>query len=336
MEFIISIGLSLAFGLFWMWWFYRQDIYEKEPKRFVALIFGLTMPLSFFAGLFEYSIDQFGGSLSDKQGFWVAALFYLGVVAVVEELAKFAVVFTVALPNKAFNEPMDGIVYAAAAALGFATFENAFYVLGKGPLVLVLRGPVSTLGHVLFSALWGSALGLTLMEPERGRRLRLVATGLILSILAHGTYNILISFSQGFFPGLEWLGLSGVVFLVGLFFVVTYQIGRALNLSAFNPANQARQAIQLLRERRRQIQEQNQASPGSSSAFSPRYAPNPNRYRLKGQSLAGRPESSPPNPAGIICPNCGASNLVSPPPTHCYNCGYDLEKSETPANKEGL
>src|SRR5438105_3125703 len=135
-----------------MWWFYRQDVYDKEPKQFVALIFVLSMPFSLLAGLLEYTLDQGRGELSERSGFMVAALFYLGVVAVIEELAKFFVVFTVAYPNRAFDEPMDGIVYGAAAALGFASFENVFYVLDKGPLVLLLRGPFSTLGHVLFSA----------------------------------------------------------------------------------------------------------------------------------------------------------------------------------------
>jgi protease PrsW len=331
-EFIISIGLSLTFGLFWMWWFYRRDIYEKEPKRFVAAIFVAAMPLSFLTGLLEYTLDPAGGGLSEQQGFWVAALFNLGVVAVLEELAKFSIVFFIAYPNRTFNESMDGIVYAAAAALGFASFENAFYVLDKGPLILILRGPFSTLGHVLFSALWGSALGLTLHETERSRQVRLIVIGLLLSILAHGCYNILISFSQPIFPGPEWLGLSGVLFLVVLYIVVSNKISQALHLSFFNPANQARQAIQLLRERRRQ----HQASIGiitdpaidSPPPAPPRYAPNPYRYRGPARSLVDPPAASQPEPATTICPHCGAANLLDPAQTNCYNCGGDLAGTE--------
>ncbi len=338
-EFLFSVVLSLGFGLFWMWWYYRQDVYEKEPKRFVALIFLLSMPLSVLAGLLEYTLDKSAGGLSEQQGFVVAVLFNVVIVAGLEELAKFFVVYTVAYPNRAFNESMDGIIYAAAAALGFASFENIFYVLDKGPVVLLLRGPFSTLGHVLFSAMWGSALGMALHEPERGRRIRLIATGLGLSILAHGFYNSLVSLSHPFFPGFEWLALSGVVFLGGLYALVSFRISQALNLSVFNPANQARSAIQRLRERRQQYQAQLTAdrTPGVELPPSPelppplRYAPNPNRYQLRGPSLSGRQPSTQPTRA---CPNCGAANLVDPPADECYNCGYDLTSLKTTKNDE--
>lgn len=330
MEFIVSTVLSLAFGFFWLWWYYRQDIFDKEPKRFVVLIFILSMPLSVLSGLLEYTLDQGSGTYSEQSGFFVAALFYLGVVAVIEELAKFFVVFTVAYPNKAFNEPMDGIVYAAAAAVGFASFENVFYVLNKGPLVLLLRGPFSTLGHVLFSALWGAALGLSLNEPSRSRRFRMISTGLILSILAHGTYNILISLSQPFFgTGWEWLSLSGIIFLFGLYVVVATKISYALRVSVFNPANPARLAFQNMLERRlRPRVPVKVVSAPIRESDAPRYAPNPNAYRFQDKPEA----TSVPTPLEPSttrdCPNCGAANLVDETDKNCYNCGQELVQLE--------
>ncbi|HEX2910215.1 MAG TPA: PrsW family intramembrane metalloprotease [Chloroflexia bacterium] len=330
MGFVISVGLSLAFGLFWMWWYYRQDVYDKEPKRFVALIFVLSMPLSVLAGLLEYILDQSLNHVTESGDFLASSLFYFGVVAVLEELAKFFVVFTVAYPNKAFNEPVDGIIYAAAAALGFATFENAFYVLDKGPLVLLLRGPFSTLGHVLFSALWGASLGLARQEVSRRKKVQKVGTGLLQAILAHGAYNSLIAMSYpGFSNGSEWLGLSGILFLVALYFVVSYKIGYALRISAFNPRNSARQAIQRIRERRGasdgEIAGANVPviSSESERESSPRYAPNPFRYRSQGRYA---PESSVETPT-IKCPHCGASNLADEETTRCYNCGRLLNTS---------
>ena len=331
MEFLVSTVLSLAFGFFWLWWYYRQDIFDKEPKRFVILIFVLSMPLSVLSGLLEYTLDQGSNLYSEKSGFLVAALFYLGVVAVIEELAKFFVVFTVAYPNKAFNEPMDGIVYAAAAAVGFASFENVFYVLNKGPLVLLLRGPFSTLGHVLFSALWGAALGLSLTEPSRSRRFRMIATGLVLSILAHGTYNILISLSQPYFgTGLEWLSLSGIIFLFGLYIVVAMKISYALKVSVFNPANPARQAIQNMLERRlRPRVPVKVVAPPVQDLPARRYAPNPNAYRFRDKPASPSPVSSN-NPAIPTrdCPNCGAANLLDETEKNCYNCGQELLQLE--------
>nr|ARR75627.1 PrsW family intramembrane metalloprotease [uncultured bacterium] len=330
MEFIVSTVLSLAFGFFWLWWYYRQDVFDKEPKRFVLLIFILSMPLSVLAGLLEYTLDQGSGLYSEKSGFFVAALFYLGVVAVIEELAKFFVVFTVAYPNKAFNEPMDGIVYAAAAAVGFASFENVFYVLNKGPLVLLLRGPFSTLGHVLFSALWGAALGLSLNEPDRSKRFRMITVGLVLSILAHGAYNILISLSQPVFrQRLGMASLSGIVFLFGLYIVVAMKISYALRVSEFNPANPARQAIQGILERRlrARVPVRVVARPTEELAAR-RYAPNPNAYRF--QDKPNGATAAPTQTATTReCPNCGVANLVDETTKNCYNCGQDLVQLDT-------
>lgn len=334
MEFLVSTVLSLAFGLFWLWWYYRQDIFDKEPKRFVLLIFVLSMPLSVLSGLLEYTLDQGSGTYSEHSGFFVAALFYLGVVAVIEELAKFFVVFTVAYPNKAFNEPMDGIVYAAAAAVGFASFENVFYVLNKGPLILLLRGPFSTLGHVLFSALWGAALGLSLREPSRPKRFRMITAGLVLSILAHGTYNILISLSQPFFgTGWEWLSLSGILFLFGLYVVVAMKISYALRVSEFNPANltgPARQALLSVLERRvRPRVPVRVIAPPERELTAQHYAPNPNAYRFRERISPATGSDSVLKTAGTRkCPNCGAANLVDESEKNCYNCGHELVQHE--------
>jgi RsiW-degrading membrane proteinase PrsW (M82 family) len=329
-ELIFSTVLSLAFGFFWLWWYYRQDVFDKEPKRFVILIFILSMPLSVLAGLLEYTLDQGSGTFSEKSGFFVAALFYLGVVAVIEELAKFFVVFTVAYPNKAFNEPMDGIVYAAAAAVGFASFENVFYVLNKGPLVLLLRGPFSTLGHVLFAAMWGAALGLSLTEPSRRKRFRMIATGLVLSILAHGTYNILISLSQPFFgTSWEWLSLSGIFFLFGLYIVVSMKISYALKVSMFNPANPARVVFHNMLERRVLSRVHARPVPPDRSAVTAtrRYAPNPNAYRFRSKSDSIS-NTAVPTPETRDCPGCGAANLLDEIDKNCYNCGQEIVQLE--------
>ncbi len=257
---VLLLPLAFAPALFWMWWYYRQDVYEKEPKRLLALVFLLAMPFSVLTGLFEYTLDGGKGQLSENPNFVVSALFYLLVVAVVEELAKFIVVATVAYPNREFNEQMDGIIYTVAAALGFASFENVFYLLDQGPLIILLRGPVSTLGHVLFSAMWGAALGLARFEPQRRRRIRMVGRGLVWAILTHGVFDILIALGR--FE--VWLSVSAVLFVVLLYWLVSRQIAYALNLSQFKPHQPAR----LLRH----LQD--------TAAHPPVYVPNPNSYRF--------------------------------------------------------
>jgi len=121
------------------------------------------------------------------------AIGFLLVVGPVEEFAKFFIVRRYAYRDAAFNEPMDGIQYAAAVAIGFATMENIGYALSYGPGILYFRGPWCTLGHILFSAIWGCALGLTRFCPDPRFGKHIIRRGLLLAALAHSVNNILLT-----------------------------------------------------------------------------------------------------------------------------------------------
>jgi RsiW-degrading membrane proteinase PrsW (M82 family) len=272
MNILLIIALSLTPALFWMWWYYRKDVYDKEPMRLLGLVFILAVPLSILCGLLEFAID--GGTearFSAKSGLLVAVIFYVGVVGVIEETAKLFVVYTLVYRRKEFNEPMDGIIYAAASALGFATLENIFYMIDQGLYLILLRGPVSTLGHILFSGMWGAALGLAKFEENPARRRGMVLRGLLLAIVTHGVFDVLISLGV-FFEDQSWLSLLVLPFLALLYYIGSRQIAHALNLSDFNPRN----AFQRLRESHHAIpvpfEEQ-------------RYVSNPNAYRFRGRPL---------------------------------------------------
>ena len=87
---------------------------------------------------------------------------------------KFTIVRRFAYLHTEFDEPMDGIVYAAAAALGLATLENVLYVfsayLTSPPLrssTVIARAIFSVPGHALFAGVWGYALGQARSRPPR-------------------------------------------------------------------------------------------------------------------------------------------------------------------------
>ena len=128
----------------------------------------------------------------------------LGVVGPVEETCKFLAVRLRAYRSPYFEEPMDGLVHAAAASLGFASLENLFYILDYGPEVMIIRAPLSTLGHLIFGSLWGYALGLR----HEGGDARLVWRGLGLAALLHGLFNVAVSLPLG----LLW---GAIIVLVG-------------------------------------------------------------------------------------------------------------------------
>lgn len=207
MDAAIILVLSLTPGLFWTWYFFKKDRVEPEPLRLIRDCFLLGMVAVIPAAILEPPFER------------ISVLFSVVVAApIMEELLKFAVVRLTVFRKTEFNEPMDGIVYAAAAALGFASLENVLYVLGeynKGTgtvaAVTVLRALLSVPGHALWSSMWGFALGFAKFAPPL-RRKKLIRTGLLMAIGMHGLYNLLC--------------LSGPVWPLGLliFVPVTWMI----------------------------------------------------------------------------------------------------------------
>ncbi len=186
MEVVLLFAAGFAPGAFWLWYFYRKDRYEREPHGLVlrTAFFGVlcAIPVTFIEMPFE--------------NFFIAAVI---VAPIVEEFAKFAVVRWTIYDNPEFDEPMDGVVYAAAAALGFASIENVGYIaehyfdkgMGAASGVFVARAVLSVPGHVLFSSLWGYALGRAKFQPPEMRQ-RTIVLGLGLAMIGHSLFNLFL------------------------------------------------------------------------------------------------------------------------------------------------
>jgi RsiW-degrading membrane proteinase PrsW (M82 family) len=93
---------------------------------------------------------------------------------------------------------MDGIVYAASAALGLASFENVLYVFAAyatSPSLalgtVAIRAIFSVPGHALFSSVWGYALGRAKFTAAQ-RRPAIIVRGLALAMMLHGIFNFLL------------------------------------------------------------------------------------------------------------------------------------------------
>ena len=146
-------------GIFWLWFFLRRSSYRPAPRKLIAWTFGLgclsTVPAVVIETVF---LDE--GIVAQEIEFATIVTSMLLVVGPVEEFCKFAAVRWLAYKSRYFDEPIDGLVYAGAASLGFASLENVIYVLEFGPDVMLLRAPISTLGHLVFGSIWGYGLGL--------------------------------------------------------------------------------------------------------------------------------------------------------------------------------
>ena len=132
-------------------------------------------------------------------------------VGAVEEGAKLAATWALARRRPEFDEPVDGIVYACAASLGFAAVENVkYFALGRmSGAVIALRTFETVPAHMFFGSIWGYAMGRKLVS-RRSRVWPMFA----LSALAHGTFDAAASTD-----GTQWLATL-LVLVLGAAFVV--------------------------------------------------------------------------------------------------------------------
>ena len=128
--FVACFAPSLAF----LGYFYIRDEYEREPLHLVLAVYGggmLAGPLSLL--LFDViERTNFYADLTDIDLVpdFKKLIYAVFAIALIEELSKFLVFWWfVDRKHVDFDEPVDGVVYAAAAALGFATIENWYFMI---------------------------------------------------------------------------------------------------------------------------------------------------------------------------------------------------------------
>lgn len=211
MDQLLLLALALAPGAVIGLYIYLKDKYEREPIRLVVLSFFLGVGSTVVTLLISFPVNYFipidDRSLSEQ------AVHAFLLVALIEEFSKFIFVRWVLYPNKNFNEPFDGIVYAVSVSLGFAGLENILYVMNSdnGVAVGILRMFTAVPAHATFGVLMGYYLGRAKHEHKKSY---LAWYGLIAATLFHGAYDYFWFIS--FVPGL-WIGaiaslIIGIVF----------------------------------------------------------------------------------------------------------------------------
>ena len=92
------------------------------------------------------------------------------IAAIPEETLKISIIAAIALRTRAFDEPMDGVVYGTAVGLGFAALENLLYLISHKDWasLAVLRGLSSVPFHGSLGAIAGVYLARARFSGELG------------------------------------------------------------------------------------------------------------------------------------------------------------------------
>ncbi|WP_052663627.1 PrsW family intramembrane metalloprotease [Psychromicrobium lacuslunae] len=118
----------------------------------------------------------------------------------VEEFSKGLGILLIALfARKYFDGPVDGVVYAATIAAGFAFTENIQY-FGRTfvdpdggalslSIIFIIRGIFSPFGHALYTACTGVAVGYAARKGNSGMIIGFFFIGLIPAMIFHYIWN---------------------------------------------------------------------------------------------------------------------------------------------------
>lgn len=180
---LLNVALAAIPSVLIVWYVYRKDWGDREPRMLVFV----TFLLGFFAVIPAIVVEVIFTELASN----ISGLAYLlirafVIAALVEESAKLAVVRVFLFRRDAFNEFSDGILYTITASLGFAFFENILYSFGPA-YALIIRGLTAVPLHAAASGILGYYIGVTKMTG-RNR----IFTGMLWAVAIHGLYDFLL------------------------------------------------------------------------------------------------------------------------------------------------
>lgn len=187
---VLPLGIVLP-AVLWL------DRFEAEPARYLvtAFLWGACVATAGSLILNTSSLLLIAEVAGNDQARDVAAVV---VAPVVEETLKgLGVLLALLLRRREFDGVVDGIVYAATCAAGFAFAENVLY-LGRGwdeygvsglAVVLVTRGLFGPFAHPMFTACTGVGLGIAAMRSRGALRYLAPVAGLLLAMSLHAFWN---------------------------------------------------------------------------------------------------------------------------------------------------
>lgn len=221
MGFLLSLLFGFVPMFFFAWFVYWLDRYEKEPRRLLVATFLWGAVIAAGAAFLVNTTLGIGIYLfTSSESFTEVATGAL-VAPVVEEIVKGLAVLIVFLRYRhEFDSILDGIVYAAIAALGFAATENVYYIYKFGYLEGGMAGIAGLIFVRVFLVGWQhpfytsfTGIGLALARMSRFGLIKFLAPlgGLGLAMFTHALHNTVsaaISGPEGLFFGavLDWTG----------------------------------------------------------------------------------------------------------------------------------
>lgn len=196
---------------------YKKDS-EKEPKILLTKLFisGLLgsvimIIMDFFIAIYYPNLYLLNTSF--KAGYFLTFILVFLQIGLLEEIIKWFFIRIVGYDNKEFDQIYDIIVYCVFVGLGFAFFENMFYVLQGGIRVGILRGLLSVPAHAVYGVFMGYFLAKAKLSKTTFKHVIFIFLSIFIPTILHTLYDYILMFDGDIY-----------LYIVILYMVILYTI----------------------------------------------------------------------------------------------------------------
>jgi len=201
-----AVVISFLISLVWLLYIVRLDIFNKEKKRHILIIFVLSILVTLLTD-FPYNFIHSLGFRNAPNAIssFLYSVFGIGLI---EETIKLIPVLLMLKFSKAIDEPFDYILYASVSALGFAFIENTMYLNFGGLEIISARALYATVAHMAFSSILAYGLFMNKFKHTKAHPFLTFVVFYLVAIFAHGFYDFwLINQTVSNFSGITTLFL---------------------------------------------------------------------------------------------------------------------------------
>ncbi|GAF12163.1 hypothetical protein JCM19046_4489 [Bacillus sp. JCM 19046] len=212
-SFILA-ALAPAMALFS--YVYLRDTFSKPAMILVLRIFIIGTLL-----VVPISVIQFAFTEEEilTEPFSKAFLLY----GLLEEGLKWLMLFVFAYQHGQLKHPSDGIVFGVSLSLGFATIENALYMVAYGLDHVIPRTLMPTTAHAVYGIVMGYYIGQAKYNQNKKQFYLVLAA--LLPMLLHGSYDFILMVFGNLFL------MAMIPFMIGLWLLAIWKIKKASRLT---------------------------------------------------------------------------------------------------------
>lgn len=248
---LLSFGPTLAAAAFVYW----LDRYEKEPQLLLGVVFGWGAVIAVLGAVVAQltlsgAVTAISGS---EKAADVAGITLFGPLTE-ESIKGFAVLVIFLALRHEFDSLLDGLVYAAVVALGFAATEDVLYLYGaaeeKGVAgmmdLFILRIVMGIWNHPFYTAFIGVGLAISRLSRSFWVSWSAPVVGWGLACFFHALHNAFAMMAESlpfFLPLMFLVDWGGWLFMAVLILAAIHHESRLLRAQLIEEVSCGRMTV---------------------------------------------------------------------------------------------